>query len=110
MLESSHADNANPMKRTGVIFNLTAQMNPARETRAGEWNESRIVQRDGQVKFYLNGVLTTQQDFRSAAWTDSIGKTHFKTYPEFGKHLSGHIALQDWFKTVSFKNIRIREL
>ena len=110
ILESSHADNTHPLKRTGCIFNLTAQLNPARETKAGEWNESRIVQKDGHVEFYLNGVLTTKEDFRSAAWTDSVAKTHFSTYPEFGKHTGGHIALQDWFKAVSFKNIRIREL
>jgi hypothetical protein len=110
MLEITHADSANPLKRSGCLFNLTKQMNPARPTKAGEWNESRIVQKDGKVEFYLNGVLTTQEDFRSSAWIDSIARTHFNTYPEFGKHTSGHIALQDWFKAVSFKNIRIREL
>lgn len=110
ILEVSHVDNANPLKRTGCIFNLTAQMNPGRPTKAGEWNESRIVQKDGHVEFYLNGVLTTAQDLRSAAWIDSIGKTHFSTYPEFGRHVKGHIALQDWFKAVFFKNIRIKEL
>jgi hypothetical protein len=110
LLEQSHIDNANPLKQTGCIFNLTKQLNPGRPTKAGEWNESRIVQRDGHVQFYLNDVLTTEQDLRSPAWTDSIGKTNFKRYPEFGKHVSGHIALQDWFKQVSFKNIRIREL
>ena len=110
LLEESHADNADPLKRTGCIFNLTAQMNPGRPTKANEWNESRIVQKDGHVQFYLNGVLTTEQDFRSPVWTDSIAKTHFSTFPEFGKHVSGHIALQDWFKSVFFRNMRIREL
>jgi hypothetical protein len=110
LLEESHADNTNPVKQTGCIFNLTKQLNPARPTRAGEWNESRIVQKDGHVEFYVNDVLTTQADFKSTAWTDSVAKTHFGTFPEFGKHMSGHIALQDWFKAVYFKNMRIREL
>jgi hypothetical protein len=110
LLEVTHADNKNPLELTGCIFNLTRQLNPARPTKAGEWNESRIVQKDGRVEFYLDGVLTTQQDLRSPAWFDSIAKTHFSTYPEFGKRTSGHIALQDWFKTISFKNMRIREL
>lgn len=96
---------------SGVFIDVQERPDiPARETRAGAWNESRMVQKDGHVEFYLNGVLTTQQDFRSSAWTDSIAKTRFNTYPESGKHVSGHIALQDWFKAVSFKNIRIREL
>jgi hypothetical protein len=110
ILEETHADNANPLERTGCIFNLTKQLNPGRVTKAGEWNESEIVQKDGHVQFYLDGVLTTEADFRSPAWADSVAKTHFGTFPEFGKHVSGHIALQDWFKAVSFKNMRIREL
>jgi hypothetical protein len=110
ILEVSHADNSNPLKQTGAIFNLTKQANPGKPTVSGEWNTSRIVQQNGHVQFYLNGVLTTEQDFRSAAWTDSVAKTHFNTYPEFGKHVSGRIGLQDWFKAISFKNIRIKEL
>jgi hypothetical protein len=110
ILEETHADNTNPLKKTGCIFNMTSQMNPARATKTGEWNESRIVQKSGRVEFYLNGVLTTEQDLRSPAWIDSIGKTHFSVYPEFGKRVSGRIALQDWFKAISFKNMRIREL
>ena len=110
LLEVTHADNANPLEQTGCIFNLTRQLNPARPTKAGEWNESRIRQKDGRVEFYLNGVLTTEQDLHSPAWFDSIGKTHFSTFPEFGKRASGRIALQDWFKAISFKNMRIREL
>ncbi|HVS98264.1 MAG TPA: DUF1080 domain-containing protein [Puia sp.] len=110
LLEVTHADNKNPLQQTGCIFNLTRQLHPGRPTVAGEWNESRIRQKDGKVEFYLNGVLTTQADLRSSAWSDSIGKSHFSNYPEFGKRASGHIALQDWFKTISFKNMRIREL
>lgn len=97
-------------KRTGCIFKLSKPINPVNQLPPGQWNESRIVQQNGRVSFYLNGVLTTQEDFRSPAWTDSVGKSGFSKYPEFGKHVSGHIALQDWFKAVFFKNIRIREL
>jgi hypothetical protein len=85
-------------------------MNPVTQAPPGQWNESRIRQQDGHVEFYLNGVLTTQMDLGTAAWADSVARTHFKTYPAFGKRTSGHIALQDWYKAVSFKDIRIREL
>ncbi|HEY4109027.1 DUF1080 domain-containing protein [Puia sp.] len=110
MLEVSHVDYADPLKRTGCLFNLTKQISPVSPTRAGEWNESRIRQQNGRVEFYVDGVLTTQVDLRSHEWIDSIGKSGFSKYPEFGRHVSGHIALQDWFKAVAFKNIRIREL
>jgi len=110
LLEETHVDNSNPLKKTGCIFNLTKQIDPGRPTKAGEWNSSEIVQKDGHVQFFLDGVLTTEADFKSQAWADTVAKTHFATFPEFGKHVSGHIALQDWFKAVSFKNMRIREL
>ena len=110
ILEVSHVDYTDPVKRTGCIFDLTRQINPVNQLPPGQWNESRIRQQNGHVEFYLNGVLTTEQDLTSAAWIDSVGKTHFSRYPEFGKHVSGHIALQDWFKAVSFKNFKIREL
>ncbi len=110
MLEGSHPDYADPLKRSGCIFGLLPQKNPVDTTRAGVWNESRIKQLDGHVEFYLNGVLTVQQDFTSPAWIDTIGKTHFNNFPGFGKQTSGRIALQDWQKAVAFKNIKIREL
>jgi hypothetical protein len=110
ILEVSHVDYTDPLKRTGGIFDLTPQKNPVNQHPPAEWNESRITQKNGHVEFYLNGVLTTEQDLTSPAWIDSIGRTHFSTFPEFGRHTSGHLALQDWFKAISFKNIRIREL
>jgi hypothetical protein len=110
MLEVSHVDYEDSTKRTGCIFKLTKQLGPVTQSPPGQWNESRIVQKNGKVEFYLNGVLTTQQDMTSAAWTDSIARTGFNKYPEFGRSTGGRIALQDWFKAVSFKNFRIREL
>jgi hypothetical protein len=109
MLEGSHPDYLDPLKRSGCIFGLVPQMNPVDTTRAGVWNESRIKQRDGHLEFYLNGVLTVQQDLTSQAWIDTISRTHFNNFPGFGRQSSGHIALQDWQKEVAFKNMKIRE-
>lgn len=111
ILEKSHPDYEKADKRPGGFFGFaqeqkdTVHINPFTE-----WNESRIRQQDGHVEFYLNGVLTAQRDLNSQGWIDSIGKTYFNSFPEYGRHISGHIALQDWQKAISFKNIRIREL
>ncbi|MBZ4188981.1 DUF1080 domain-containing protein [Niabella sp. 3A5MI-3] len=110
LLDPAHADNANPVKRAGTLFALDAQKNPAVAKPAGEWNQSRIKQTEGKIEFYLNGILTVQQDLTAPAWQDSVGRTHFKNFPEFGKHTSGHIALQDWASGVAFRNIKIKEL
>ncbi|HEY6901342.1 MAG TPA: DUF1080 domain-containing protein [Puia sp.] len=110
MLDTAHADYHLPTKRSGTLFNLTAPLAPAETRPAPQWNESRIVQRDGHIEFYLNGVLTTQQDLTAPAWQDSVSKTYFHNFPSFGQHTSGHIGLQDWHKSVAFKNIKIRPL
>lgn len=110
MLEGTHPDQANPRQRSGGMFNLFPTKVAMDTTRAGQWYTSRIKQQDGHLEFYLNGVLTVETDLTSPAWTDSVANSNFHNFPLFGKQISGRIALQDWQKAVSFKNIKIREL
>lgn len=49
-------------------------------------------------------------DFNSAKWKDLVKHSNFKDYPEFGKHISGKLALQDWSRGVSFRNLKIKTL
>jgi hypothetical protein len=110
LLEASNPDNADPVKRSGCLFGFYPQLNPADLKPFGEWNQSRIVQSDGKVEFYLNGVETLKEDFRSQAWADTVAGSSFKRFPEFGKHVEGRIGLQDWSKGVSFRNVKLKEL
>lgn len=111
LLEDSHPDfNADPKKRAGCLYGFYKQINISSTKPAGEWNESRIKQENGKVTFYLNNVITAQTDFKSDEWKQAIDSTGFKNFPEFGKVSKGHIALQDWAKGVSFRNIKIRKL
>lgn len=110
LLEASNPDNANPLKKSGSLFGLFPQLNPAEPKPFGEWNQSRIVQSNGKVEFYLNGIKTIEEDFKSPAWADTVAKSHFAMFPQFGKHTKGKIGLQDWSKGVSFRNLKIKEL
>jgi hypothetical protein len=110
LLEVSNPDYTEPKKRSGCIFGFAPPLNPANQNPAGEWNQSRIRQVNGNVEFYLNGVLTAHQDFTSQAWQDSVSHSNFKRFPEFGKHTKGHIGLQYWVKGISFRDIKIKEL
>lgn len=110
LLDDSNPDYANPLKRSGALFGLFPQLHAADIRPGGEWNQSRIVQRNGKVEFYLNGISTLEEDFRSPAWADTVRKSHFGQFPEFGKHTRGRIGLQDWSKGVSFRNLKIKEL
>jgi hypothetical protein len=111
LLEKSHHDHdANPAKRAGCMYNLYPQKNSVPPKAPGQWNQSRIKQVNGKIEFYLNGVLTAQEDLKSEKWKKTVAASNFKTFPEFGKHTKGHLALQDWAKGISFRNIKLRQL
>jgi azurin len=78
--------------------------------KSGEWNQSRILEEDGKLSFWLNGVLTVQVDLKSSQWKDMVAASSLSKYPEFGVAVGGHLALQDWTNGVAFRNIKIREL
>jgi len=110
LLDAANPDFAKPEDRSGCLFSFGPQKTPVKSRPANSWNHSEIKQVNGKIQFYLNGTLTTEEDLSSKAWADKIAKSHFKTYPDFGKHLSGRIGLQDWATGISFRNIKIREL
>jgi len=110
LLDIQHADNDIPAKKSGCLYTFAPQKNLVNNKLRTEWNDSRIIQKDGLVKFYLNGVQTAEMDFKSQKWKDLIKQSHFKDYPEFGQHTKGKIALQDWSRGVSFRNLKIKTL
>jgi len=110
LLDNDSPDFKKPQSRSGCLFGLYPQKNPAKTKPAGTWNHSEIKQKNGKVQFYLNGVLTEEVDFNSMAWAEKVAGSHFHGFPEFGKHINGHIALQDWATGIAFRNIKIKVL
>ncbi|OOQ58503.1 3-keto-disaccharide hydrolase [Mucilaginibacter pedocola] len=110
LLDDKHKDAHIPTKISGCLYGFSPQLNPVKLTPNGGWNHSEIIQKDGKVSFYLNGTLTAEQDLKSTQWAEKVKNSNFKAFPEFGKYTNGRIALQDWTKGVSFKNLKIREL
>ncbi|MBB5638981.1 hypothetical protein HDE68_004919 [Pedobacter cryoconitis] len=110
LLEKGHHDYEKEMKRSGCLYNFSPQLNPAELKPLNEWNHSVIRQQDGKIEFILNGIVTAKENLNSIHWKEAVANTNFKNFPEFGKHLKGRIALQDWNKGISFKNIKIRKL
>lgn len=110
LLEISHPDRTKPLKQSGCLYNFYPQKNAAEMKPQGEWNQSRIKQSNGKIEFYLNGVQTAQADFLSQNWKDTLSKSGFAKFPEFGKHTKGRIGLQFWTKGISFRNIKVKEL
>lgn len=110
LLDGSHHDYEKIDKRSGCLYGFASQKNAVEPKANHEWNQSLIKQVNGKIEFYLNGVLTAEQDLTTDEWKQKVQTTGFKHFPEFGKYTSGRIALQDWAKGVSFRNIKIKEL
>ena len=110
LLDDANLDFAQPKSRSGCLFGFAPQKNPVKTKPTNTWNHSEIKQVNGKVKFYLNGILTAEEDFASKAWADKVAKSHFNKFPEFGKNIEGRITLQDWSTGVSFRNIKIKAL
>jgi azurin len=89
----------------GVIPNESNTM-----PKTGDWNSSRILQQNGNLTFWLNGVLTVRVDLKSDDWKRSVAASSMSKYPEFAVALNGHLALQDWTNGVAFRNIKLKEL
>jgi hypothetical protein len=110
LLDNANPDYAKPQYRSGCLFGMSSQKKQAKTKPENTWNHSEIRQKNGKVQFYLNGILTTEEDFTSKAWAQKVANSHFHAYPEYGKHISGHLVLQDWATGIAFRNIKIKEL
>lgn len=109
ILGADHMDYDVPVKRPGCLYAFLPQHNKV-EVKQGDWNKTRIKQVDGKIEFYLNGILTAEEDLGSDEWREKIKGTHLSKYPEFGKRTEGKISLQYWYFEAWFRNIKIREL
>lgn len=110
LLERTHFEQDQPLKQAGALFGLNPRLNAVQDKAAGEWNQGRIKQQNGVIEFYLNGVLTVRQDMTTPEWAQKIAASNFKTFPNFGKAIEGQLALQDWSKGISFRNLKIRTM
>jgi hypothetical protein len=110
LLDDANPDFPKPQLRSGCLYSFAPQKTPVKSKPSDTWNHSEIKQKDGKVKFYLNGTLTAEENFSSKAWADKVAKSHFSRFPEFGKNIEGRIALQDWSTGVAFRNVKIKSL
>jgi hypothetical protein len=103
-----HADGENPVTSAGSNYGLHGpDENHAKP--AGEYNEGRVVVRDGLVQHFLNGHKVVEYELGSAEWEAFVADSPFAQMPAYGRTGSGHIALQEG-GPVWYRNIRIRRL
>lgn len=99
----------NASHKAAAIFGVVPNNSPA-TPKSGEWNQSRILQQDGKLSFWLNGTLTVQVDLNSPEWRTLVAASSLSKFPEFGAAVRGHLAVQDWTNGVAFRNMKIKAL
>lgn len=86
----------------------------------GEWNNSKIVVKDGKIEHYQNGVKVVEYSVWNDTWTTLLEKSKFSSskWPEAfellnnlgGADKSGFIGLQDHRDDVWYRNITVKVL
>lgn len=94
---------------TASIYDLKGAAPDKAVKPAGEWNQSRIIVKDGVIQHYLNGKLAVDADTKSDDWKQRLAKSKFGKTPGFASG-KGHLLLQDHGDEVWFRNIRITPL
>lgn len=113
-------DDKHPDAKAGMDGNRTmaslydmiaAKKIPAAKKKVGEWNHAMIVVRpDNYVEHWLNGFKVVEYVRKSKEFNDLVSKSKYNVYPGFGLADKGYIMLTEHGSTVSFTNLKIKEL
>ncbi|MEO7802783.1 MAG: DUF1080 domain-containing protein [Ginsengibacter sp.] len=96
-------------QKTGANY----AMNPAPTAAPkpiGEWNNTKILVKDGRVEHWLNDTKIVEYQIGSAEWQANKANGKWKDTSQYGTVKKGYIALQDHGSEAWFRNIKLRML
>jgi len=105
-------DNKKENHLAGSLYDMSGSAALSKPKPVGEWNQVRILQKDGHLTFWLNGVQTFDGQIGSDEWNEMVANSKFsdKAFSDFAKVAKGRIALQQHPGSTQWRNIKIRPL
>jgi hypothetical protein len=107
--DDKHPDGKIPKTSAGSLFDLIAPSNKTLRP-VGEYNQARLVVKNGHVEHWLNGKKVLEYDLASDNLASLIAQSKFKNFHQFARMSEGHIALQFHGDNVWYRNVRVREI
>ena len=106
---AGHLDRFWESHRAGAYYDMIAP--PADTTQPpGYWNQVHIIARGPDIEFWLNGMQTAAFSVGSGEWEALYQASKYHDRPGYGRLSEGHIALQDHWDKVWYRNIRVLRL
>ena len=110
ILDNIHGgDRVDPKHTAGALYDLVAPQKDLTHP-VGTWNQTLIKVKGWHIEHWLNGEKIVDMDLDSPEGRALKAHSKFSTMSSFATYKHGHIALQDHGGTVSFRNIKIREI
>lgn len=106
--DSKHADGKNPKTSAGALYALIAPSTAKVLKPVGEFNQGRIVSRNGKVDHYVNGRKVVSYTWGSPEVKALVGVSKFKSMPSFMQYDEGFVVFQHHGEEAWYRNIRIR--
>lgn len=104
------SDNKNETHLAGQLYDMAGGLATSKPKPVGEWNNARIIQKDGHLTLIFNGITTYDGQIGSPEWNAMVARSKFKNYPNFAKVAGGRIAFQKHPGSSSWRNVKIRPL
>ena len=109
VLDDQYFHDTLAIRSAGAVYDLMAPKNKKLKP-IREFNQARLVHKDGHVEHWLNGNKVVEFEINSPEMNELLSNSKFKQNQGYHSDKEGHIMLQHHGQKVYYRNIRVREL